>query len=251
MLPQSSRLLPRRAARLYAVGIAAVIKLGNRLARRNHLYLFAWLCALVVPLGMHLLSGQIEEVRTYIAYYYGPISLYMYFTMTYGFGAVFVSYYLTGGLRKPGTLDMLRVSGVRPWELVTGVMLLLQMILVPPLVVFAAGLLTYFVLGEQATMLADGRQALLAGMGGVMLINELILAGIPCLGLFRRAAGWALIAALAVLPLNTLPMLVWLRQLPITAYVLLQLGAVALVYGGSVFLVARMWPPQRMPRSER
>ena len=233
------------------MGITAVISLGRRLAWRNYLYLFAWLCALVVPLGMHLLSGLIEEVRIYLAYYYGPMSLYMYFAMTYGFGAVFVSYYLASGFRKAGTLDMLRVSGVRPWEMVTGVLLQLQLTLVPPLLVFALGFFLYVLLGGQTALLGDVGIGVLVGMAAVMLINELILATIPCLGLFRQGAGWALVGAVMVLPLNTLPVLVlFVADWPIWTYVLIELGLAALLYSGCIMLVSRLWPPQRMPRKE-
>jgi hypothetical protein len=82
------------------VDVSAIVKLADRSARRNHLYLFAWLCALAVPAGLQLLASTIDEVREYLAYYHGPISLYMFFAMTYGFATVFVSYTSSAGCAK-------------------------------------------------------------------------------------------------------------------------------------------------------
>jgi len=230
------------------VGLSAIIKLADRSARRNHLYLFAWLCAIAVPVGLELLATAIEEVRDYLAYYRGPLSLYMFFAMTYGFATVFVSYYVVGGLRKGGTLDLLRVSGARPWEVVTGVFLTLQRILAPPLIVFALGFTAYLLLFAEESFLLGGSGWLVFGMGVLVLFNQMILALLPCLALFRREEPLALLAAVLVLPLNALPViLLYVMALPVWAYALLMLGILGLLFGTSILLVGRLWPPQRRP----
>jgi hypothetical protein len=230
------------------VGLSAIIKLADRSARRNHLYLFAWLCAIAVPLGLQLLASSIEDVRDYLAYYRGPLSLYMFFAMTYGFATVFVSYYVVGGLRKGGTLDLLRVSGAQPWEVVTGVFLTLQRVLAPPLIVFALGFTGYLLLFAPDSFILGQSWWMLLGMGLVVLLNQMILALTPCLALFRREALLALLAAVLVLPLNALPViLLYVMALPVWAFVLLMLGILGLLFGGSILLVARLWPPQQRP----
>lgn len=230
------------------MGISAIIKLADRSARRNHLYLFAWLCAIVVPVGLQLISGTMDELRDYLAYYFGAISLYMFFAMTFGFGTVFVSYYVVGGMRKAGTLDLLRVAGGKPWEVSLGVFLTLQKILVPPILVFAAGFVAYMLLFVKESFLLGQPWWQLLGMGAVILFNEMILALIPCLALFRREALLSLLAAILVLPLNALPVIMFMgMRVPFWAYLLVQTGFVALLMAWSMFAVGRLWPAQKLP----
>ncbi|MBN2082187.1 hypothetical protein JW859_08255 [bacterium] len=228
------------------MGISAIIKFGHRQAQRNYLYLFAWLCATVVPVGLQLISGQIDEIRDYLAYYFGALSLYMFFAMTYGFGAVFVSYYLVGGFRKAGTLDLLRVSGASPVEVVGGVILALQRVLVPPLIAFSAGFIVYLQFFQRESFISDQPWYALAGMGVVILLTELILSSLPVLGLFRQEAALALIASILVLPFNALPIVIlYALGLPLWAFLLLMTGLAGLIIGGAVLLTARLWPPQQ------
>jgi len=228
------------------VGILAIIKFGHRQAQRNFLYLFAWLCATVVPVGLQLVSGTIDEVRDYLAYYFGALSLYMFFAMTYGFGAVFVSYYLVGGFRKAGTLDLLRVSGASPVEVVVGVVLSLQRVLLPPLIVFSAGFIVYLQVFQRDSFISDQPWYALAGMGLVILLTELILSSLPVLGLFRQEAALALIASILVLPLNAAPIIIlYALGMPLWAFLLIMIGLAGLVIGGSMLMTARLWPPQQ------
>lgn len=228
------------------MGILAIIKFGHRQAQRNFLYLFAWLCATVVPVGLQLVSGTIDEVRDYLAYYFGALSLYMFFAMTYGFGAVFVSYYLVGGFRKAGTLDLLRVSGASPVEVVVGVVLSLQRVLLPPLIVFSAGFIVYLQVFQRDSFISDQPWYALAGMGLVILLTELILSSLPVLGLFRQEAALALIASILVLPLNAAPIIIlYALGMPLWAFLLIMIGLAGLVIGGSMLMTARLWPPQQ------
>src|SRR5690349_12616431 len=109
--------------------------MGRRMALRNNLYLFAWLCAIGLPLGLQLMSWLNEDVRDYLGNYFGIFSLYIYFTMTYGIAAVFVGYYQTSSFRRAGTLDMLRISQMRPSEMLAGVFASLELVLLPPMLV--------------------------------------------------------------------------------------------------------------------
>lgn len=230
------------------MGLSAIVKLANRSARRNHLYLFAWLCALVVPAGMQLLAATVDEMRDQLAYYYGPISLYMFFAMTYGFATVFVSYYVVSGLRRAGTLDVLRVTQARPWDVVAGVFLTLELVLAPPLLVFALGFTAYLLLFEPDSFILGSPWWMLIGMGLIALLNQIILALVPCLALFRREALMALLAAVLVLVLNLAPIvLLYAMALPAWAYLLAMLGLTGLLLATATLRVSRLWPPQRRP----
>jgi len=74
------------------------------MAGRNNLYLFAWLCAVALPLVLQWLSGTLPEVKDYLGYYYGWFSLFMFFALTYGFGAVFVAFYQISSYHKAARL---------------------------------------------------------------------------------------------------------------------------------------------------
>lgn len=224
------------------------MQLGAKMAGRNHLYLFAWLCALALPVALQVIAGVTEEVRDYLAYYFGPVSLFMFFAMTYGFAAVFVGYYLVGGYRRKGSLDCLRVARIRPWEVVAGAFLAMQRVLVPPLVVFAIGFGVYlFALPEEGFITRD--PWLVAGVGLLFLANESIVCALLLTGLFRRESIAALLAAVLSLLLNILPVtLVYMLGWPIWAFALMLLGILAGLLMLASAMVGRLWPPQRMLR---
>jgi hypothetical protein len=224
------------------------MQLGAKMAGRNHLYLFAWLCAIVVPVALQVVAGMTEEAREYLAYYYGPISLFMFFAMTYGFAAVFVGYYLVGGYRRKGSLDCLRVARIYPWEVVAGAFLAMQRVLVPPLVVFAVGFGIYlFALPEEGFIARD--PWLVFGVGMLFLANEAIVCGLMLTGLFRREGVAALLAALLSFVLNLLPVtLVYMLGWPIWIYALMLLGMLTGLLLLASAMVGRLWPAQRMPR---
>lgn len=227
------------------------MKLVERHARRNYLYLFAWLCAVVLPAVLQVVAGIQEEMRYSLGPYYGAISLYLSFVMTYGFGTVFVSYYAITVLRKAGTLDILRISRVQPWEVVTGVFLVLQRVLLPPLLVFLPGFLAYTRWFEADGFLSGESIWLLLGMALVIVLNEIILTGIVCLGLFRDEAPWALISAVAMLVLTALPIiLMWIFRWPVWAFAVLMLGITSLIWYAAILRVAALWRAQVQPLRE-
>lgn len=225
------------------------------MAGRNNLYLFAWLCAVVLPAVLQWLSGQMPEVKDYLGNYYGWFSLYMFFALTYGFGAVFVAYYQVSGYHKAGTLDLLRVSGIQPWEVLAGAFIQLELILVPPLLGFGLLLLGYN-LGIR--FLALDSELPLTGLGGgvawggaaVMLCNQALLCAWQLLGLYRREAPLAVVSAFIVVPvLNAAPVLVlFVLHLPAVVYMLALLTALALLLWTGERMLARMWPPQAAVR---
>ncbi|GEM_PF-1993068 len=223
------------------------MQLGAKMAGRNHLYLFAWLCATAVPVALQVIAGVTEEVRDYLAYYYGPLSLFMFFAMTYGFAAVFVGYYLVGGYRRKGSLDCLRVARIRPWEIVIGAFLAMQRVLVPPLVVFALGFGAYlFALPEEGFIARD--PWLILGFVLLFACNEAIVCGLLLTGLFRRESIAALLAAALSLVLNILPVtLVYMLGWPVWAFGLMLLGILAGLLALATAMVGRLWPAQRMP----
>ena len=224
------------------------------MAGRNNLYLFAWLCAVALPLALQWLSGSLPEVVDYLGNYYGWFSLYMFFALTYGFGVVFVSFYQISSYHKAGTLDLLRVSGIRPWEVLLGAFMQLELILVPPLLGFALVLAAY---GLGASFLGSAAEQPLRGIsGGIavggalsMLLNQALLAAWQCLGLFRREAPLALSGALFVLPLNALPVvMIMVLHAPVIVLVLMMLALLALLLWIAERGLARLWPPQAAVR---
>ena len=153
------------------------------MATRNHLFLFAWLCAIVVPVALQWLSGTLEEVRDYLAYYYGPLSLYMFFAMSFGFCTVFVSFYQISGCRRAGTVDLLRVSGVKPWEVLSGVILQLQVVLLPPLLGFLALFMVIVSTSSERSQFLSLGWLVLFGTAINFIINEIMLVGLICLAM--------------------------------------------------------------------
>ena len=219
------------------------------MARRNHLFLFAWLCATVVPAGLQIISGTMDEIRSYLAYYYGELTLYMFFIMTYSFATVFIAFYVTSGFRRSGSLDLLRVSAVRPWEVAAGIQLELQKILLPPLALFSVAFLVYAGLGRQDSFISGQSWWLLGGMVVLLWFNFTVLTLITSLGLFRREAPWALLASVLVLPFNALPvLLLYVLKLPPWLYALMMLALLAVLALVNVGAVARLWPPQAAGR---
>jgi len=227
------------------------MKLVGRHARRNYLYLFAWLCAVVLPVVLQVVAGAQDETRDYLGFYYGGISLYLFFVLTYGFGTVFVSFYAISTLRKAGTLDVLRISRVQPWEVVTGVFLVLQRVLLPPLLVFLPGFLVYTRWFVPDGFLAGESLWLLLGMALVIVLNEIILAGIVCLGLFRDEAPWALISVVVMLVLIIMPIfLLWILRWPVWAFATLMLGITGLIWSAAILRVGALWRAQVQPLRE-
>ena len=234
------------------------MKLGGRMARRNHLHLFAWLCAVALPAALQWFAGANEDVLNYLQSYYGPITLYIFFIMSFGLATVFVSYYVVSGFRTAGTLDTLRISRIRPAEVVGGVFLQLEQLLIPPVLGFAALFLVYLLyfagegargigwtVGGQGQVLSLGWGAIVAG-AVVMLLNQAVLAALMCCGLYRREALLALFAALLVLPLNSAPVLVvYVYGVPWWTLLLIMLVLLALLFLLAVHMLSRLWPPQK------
>lgn len=218
------------------------------MAGRNNLYLFAWLCALAVPGGLQLLVGTIEDVQEYIGDYYGPFTLYMFFTMTYGFATVFVSYYLVGGLRRAGTLDMLRVSRISPWEVVLAVWLELQRILVPPVLAFMVAFAVYSFAIDPSRQLSSLGSSALTGGALMMVLNQSVLSALMCNALYRTEYMLALVAAVLVLPLNSAPViLVYMLRLPALLYLAILIGLVLACLLLAWHNLWRLWPPVKTP----
>jgi len=187
-----------------------LVRLGQRMARRNNLALFAWIAAILLPIALQLIAGMEEEVRQYLDQYYGPFTLYFFFVMTYGFAVVFVCFYQLSAYRRQGTLDMLRVSRLTPYEVLRDAYLQLQYILLPPILGFVLVFSVYLLLTPERAMLAGfGGGTIIGGLLNVVL-TELLLCAVVCLGLLRSEAGLAALAALLVMPLNIAPIIVFL-----------------------------------------
>ncbi len=224
------------------------------MAGRNNLYLFAWMCAVVLPLALQWISGSLPDVKDYLGSYYGWFSLYMFFALTYSFGTVFVSFYQISGYHKAGTLDLLRVSGIRPRDVLLGAFLQLELILAPPLAGFALVLLAY---GLWTSLVGDSAEPAFAGMswemiiGGalMMLINQALLGALQCLGLYRREAPLAVASAVLVLPFNALPVIaIMVLHLPVLLFACIMLLVLGLVLWAAERNLARLWPPQASVR---
>lgn len=225
--------------------IDGILKMGRRMAARNNLYLFAWLCAIGLPLGLQLLSWVNEDVRIYLGNYFGVFSLYIYFTMTYGIATVFVGYYQTSSFRRAGTLDMLRISRMRPLEVLSGVFLSLEQVLIPPLLTAVLAMLGYLLVA--GVDMGQARLGWFDVLGALLMqgLNQLVLCLLSLQGLLRNEAPFGLLAFMLVLPLNTLPVvLIYVLHLPQWVYLLtLLLGLAALMYS-ALLRVSRLWPPR-------
>lgn len=220
------------------------MKFTGRIARRNNLHLFAWLCALAVPAGLQLLAGLNEDVASYMGEYYGPISLFMFFTMTYGFATVFVSYYLVGSIKRAGTLDMLRVSQARPRDVVLGVFWQLARVLVPPVLVFMSGFAVYAFWLEEGRQLFSFGWLAVTGAALMMVINQLVLSALMCMALYRSEHAWALLSAILVLPLNAAPVVViYMLRIPVPLYIAVMVALTVLILLVAGWHLGRAWPP--------
>ena len=185
--------------------MSAMHRLGQRMAARNYLGLFAWIAAVLLPCALQLIAGMQEEVRTYLEQYYGPFTLYFFFVMTYGFATIFVCFYQLSSYRRQGTLDMLRIARLTPAEIVRDVFLQLQRTLLPPILGFAVIFTVYIMWFSDATQIMGfGRTAFIGGVLNVVL-TEMLLCAIICTGLLRGEAFLSLLCAFLVLPLNVAP----------------------------------------------
>jgi hypothetical protein len=222
-----------------------IAMLGRKMARRNHLYLFAWLCALGVPLGLQALAGAIEDIRDYLDMYYGPLSLYMCFTLAYGFASVFVAYYQAGAYRRAGALDLLRLTGATPAQAVLGVYYQIEHVLLPPLLAFLVLFFAYIQFISPDRFLRDAPWWQVLAFALVLLLNQALLAALQLTALFRREETAALVCAVLVLPLNA-GMLVFtmILRLPGWAYLALLMAALAGLLALAWRNVRSLWPAQ-------
>jgi hypothetical protein len=254
------------------------------MASRNNLNTFAWVCALVLPFGLQLIAGFQEDVRDYLGGYYGPFTLYFFFVMTYGLATIFVSFYQLSGYRRQGTLDMLRITQTSPGELLRDVYLQLQRVLLPPILGFGIAFVIYTLAStERDTIMGLGGTTLAGGVLNVVL-TEMLLCALMCLGLLRSEGPLALLATLFVLPLNIFPialmfaaerlgdswksiadsggkvpragelvtfdpplLLEWFVAAPWVFYILGAFAVLALLLWGARARVAQLWPPQLKP----
>lgn len=217
-------------------GISGMMKLGRAMARRNNLYLFAWICAIFLPGALQLLAGGMEEVRDYLGNYFGLLSLYIFFTMTVGIGASFSAYYLFSCYRRTGSLDLLRISRLSPATALAGAFAEQIRIVFPPVLLASLSLLAYAGVG----VLRGGVGGFGVGdmLGAFLLqsLNILLICAIAAQGFMRNEAPWALLAFMFVLPLNTLPvLLIYVRKVPAPLYVA---GALVLL---SLLLLSAWW----------
>jgi hypothetical protein len=219
----------------------AVYNLGRRMAQRNNLVLFAWLCGVMLPLILQVLAGVTEDVRQYLDNYYGLPSLYIFFVMCYGFATIFVSYYQANGYRKAGTLDLLRVARFEPLAVLAGAFLQLQALLVPPLLAFLAGITLYAVLVPAARSWFGSLGLLeVAVFALLQALVQAVLCSIPLVSLFRRGEVLALLSMLLVMPVNALPLLTLRLNAAIVLAVMLAMLCALL--GLAWFNLRSMWP---------
>lgn len=185
--------------------MSAIQRLGQRMAARNNLGLFAWVAAVLLPCALQFIAGMQEDVRTYLEQYYGPFTLYFFFVMTYGFATIFVCFYQLGSYRRQGTLDMLRIAQLTPWEVLRDVFLQLQRTLLPPILGFAVVFTVYTLfLSDRTQIMGFGRTAFVGGVLNVVL-TEMVLCAIICTGLLRSEALLSLFSSFLILPLNIAP----------------------------------------------
>lgn len=220
-------------------GIRGVMALGRRMARRNNLYLFAWICAVFLPAALQMLAGGMEEVRDYLGNYFGVLSLYIFFTMTVGIGASFSAYYLLSCYRRTGSLDLLRISRLSPATALAGAFAEQLRILFPPILLSSAGMSVFA--GIAARSGGFGWEQML-GAFALESLNILVICAIAALGFMRNEAPWAVLAFLLVLPLNTLPvLLIFVRKVPAPLYIAGELLLLALLALAALLRIAQVW----------
>jgi hypothetical protein len=225
----------------------AVFHLGQRMAWRNNLYLFAWLCAVALPVILQVIAGLTEDARVFLGDYFGFVSLYIFFAMTFGFATVFVSYYQVNGYRQAGTVDLLRTANFRPGAILLGAFLQLQAILIPPVLLFCTGMLVYLQFDTASWGWLRGATPRAALEFVLMLVLiQAALSALPLLGLFRRAEWLGLAGMLVVLPLNLVPLFVSRSRSGTLLPGLLVLAALAgLLLLAGWWRLSRLWPPLR------
>jgi hypothetical protein len=226
----------------------AVFILGQRMAVRNNLVLFAWLCGLGLPVILQVLSGLTEDVRSYLDSYYGIPSLYIYFVMCFGFATIFVSYYQANGYRKAGTLDLLRVANFNPLAVLVGAFLQLQRMLIPPLLAFLLGILVYAATVPSARSWFESIGILEVLIFALLqILTQAVLCSIPLASLFRRGELLALLSMMLVMPVNALPLLI--LRFNAVAVIGAMLLLLLLLLTISWLNLRSMWPARAAPSS--
>jgi hypothetical protein len=253
--------------------MSALFRLGQRMAQRNNLTLFAWIAALVLPALLQIIATTQEDVRNYLQGYYGPFTFYFFFVMTYGFATIFVCYYQLSAYRRQGTLDMLRISRLTPAQVLRDVYLQLQRTLLPPVLGFLLVFTGYLALSpERATLMGFGGGTIAGGVINVVL-SEMLLCAVICLGLLRNESPLALLSMLLVMPLNMAPIILmffanglregwhirsgesermpllldWFTAVPWLFYVGFVMLLLALALWLARWRLAALWPPQQRP----
>lgn len=226
----------------------AVFHLGQRMAVRNNLIIFAWLCGVGLPLILQVLAGITEDVRDYLDSYYGIPSLYIFFVMCYGFATIFVSYYQANGYRKAGTLDLLRVANFDPLAVLAGAFLQLQQMLIPPLLAFLLGILVYALLIPSSRSWFDSIGFLeMLVFTLLQIITQAVLCCIPLVSLFRRGEMLALMSMILVMPVNALPLLILRFNAALVIGIMLSLLGLLLFVAW--LNLRSMWPARIRPSS--
>ena len=234
---------------LSAMTWRAIALLGRRMARRNHLYLFAWLSALLVPTGLQVVAGSVEDIRDWLVGYYGPLTLYMFFALAYGFACVFVAYYQTGAYRRTGALDMLRVTRANPAQVVLGAFYQIEHVLVPPQIAFMTLFMIYARFFSADRFLVDAGVFQVLAFASVLILSQMLLAALQLTSLFRREETTALLCAVLVLPLSSgMIAFTMIARLPAWLYLVFITVATAALLAVAWHNVRVLWPPQRGER---
>lgn len=222
----------------------------RRIAARNNLYLFAWLTAIAMPWALQWFVGTNDDILSYLGDYYGPLTLFMFFTLTYGFATVFTAYYVMGGLRGSGTLDSLRLSQLTPGEVVGGVFLQLERILIPPMLGFLASFALSVVLQPANREIFSSGWLALVGAAFGLVLNQALLVALMLLALFRREHLWALFVGTFSMPLAVVPVVaIYIMHIPVAVYMVGMLCMVLAILAIARSSLARLWRAQGRPQA--
>ena len=222
--------------------------LAARIARTNHLGLFIWICALILPAGLQLYAGMDDDVRSWLDAYYGAITLFFFFTLTFGFATVFATYYLLGGIRRSGSLEALKLSGVQPGEIVDSVALGMLRMLAPPMLLFYAGLIVYALIADRNGFIGQAGTWQLVAFALVQLLNSALLVLFLLQFLYRgsefQSGILGLAAGMLAMVLNMLPIVsIVILGLPAWGYLLLVVATILLLRFSAIMNLKRLWRP--------